>query len=84
MITDVEEGRFVVAEADSVADMLAPVGEEALRLEVPEHGAVDVGTGDTGPQRGNATCCAATVWSNSRRITSVGAPMIIARSSSAL
>ena len=32
----------------------------------------------------NAACCDATVWSNSRRISSVGGPMIIARSSSAL
>jgi hypothetical protein len=31
-----------------------------------------------------ATCWAATVWSKSRRISSVGGPMISARSSSAL
>jgi len=37
-----------------------------------------------GRSASKATCCAATVWSNSRRISSVGAPTTRARSSSAL
>ena len=41
----------MVAQADRVADVLAPVREQVVLLEVRQHGAVDVGAGRAGPER---------------------------------
>ena len=41
----------MVAQADPVADVLAPVVQQVVRLEVAHHGAVDVGARDAGPER---------------------------------
>jgi hypothetical protein len=45
-VADVEERRLVVAQADRVARVLAPVVDEIVLLEVAHDGAVDVGAGD--------------------------------------
>ena len=52
MVADVEERRLVVAQADAVAGVLAPVPEQVVLLEVAHHGAVDVGAGGARPDRG--------------------------------
>ena len=41
----------MVAEPDPVADVLAPVVEQVVRLEVVDHRLVDVGAGDAGAER---------------------------------
>ena len=51
MIADVEERRLVVAQADRVSGVLAPVRQQVVALEVAQHGAVDVGAGDAGTKR---------------------------------
>ena len=51
VVADVEERRLVVAQADRVADVLAPVRQQVVLLEVAQHGAVDVGARDAGPER---------------------------------
>jgi hypothetical protein len=45
VVADVEERRLVVAQADCVADVLAPVGQQVVVREVREHRTVDVGAG---------------------------------------
>ncbi len=74
----------MIAEPDRVPGVLPPEDNRSLLLEVPEHRTVDLGAGDARTESAKATAWAATAWSNSRRISSVGGPIIIARSSSAL
>ena len=42
----------MVAEADRVAGVLAPVAKQVVLLEVAHDSAVDVGAGDAGAERG--------------------------------
>ena len=41
----------MVAQPDPVADVLAPVVQQVVRLEVVDHRLVDVGAGDAGAER---------------------------------
>src|SRR5262245_37416807 len=50
-VADVEERRLVVAETDRVTGVLAPERQQVDRLEVAEHGLVDVSARGAGPDR---------------------------------
>ena len=52
VVAQVEERRLVVAQADRVAGVLAPVRQQVVLLEVAHHRAVDVGARDARAERG--------------------------------
>ena len=48
VIAQIEEGRLVVAQADRVTGVLAPVRQQVVLLEIAHHRAVDVRARDAG------------------------------------
>ena len=83
-VADIEKGRLVVSQADRMAGVLAPIGQQIVLLEVAQHRAVDVGAGAAGADgvEGDLLRSDSVVEEASRLV--IGGPMIIARSSSAL
>lgn len=49
-ITEIEEGDLVVAQADSVAAVVAPEGHQVVVLVILAHGPIDLGAAHAGPQ----------------------------------